>query len=112
MAAIAPALIAVGKLLSSIKLVTTALSFLVANPIALAIVGITALAVAIGVHVAKSKEETEAMKKARKEHEAITKPIEDNIKAYQDLKKATDDSMNAGLSEVEVTKSLWRNNFV
>lgn len=105
--AIGPVLSIVGRLISSIKLVSTALSFLAANPIVAVISALGLLGFAYKKHIDKANEDTEAVKKLKKAHQDVVGPINDSTKAYNDLKKSQEESIKSNLVEVEKDKILW-----
>lgn len=105
--AIGPALIILGKLTSAVKILMSTISLLCAHPLVAVVAALGLLAIKFGVARYEAEKETEAMKKAREEHEALTGPIEENIKKYDELKEAQKQSTEKALEETEMTKALW-----
>ena len=106
-AAVGPAIIIAGKMTTAIGQVSRALSYLAANPVALAIVGVVALTAAwMALSKSMQKNNTIASKMSDASKERI-REVNDQRDAYYDLKNAQAEQAEADLAQVRNTQSLW-----
>lgn len=78
-----------------------------ANPYVLLAAAITGITVALGVWAYKSDEVTQKLINERKEAENETKIVDENKKAWDELNESKQNSINAGMSEMQHYQELY-----
>lgn len=103
-AAAGPALSIMGKMASGVKAVSSALTSLAGNPVALSISGIV---LAMGGAVIAGNRMIAAMKELSEEEQALCDRIEQRKQAYESIEQAQSENLSATQAEIGKIQELW-----
>ncbi len=109
-AALPPLVIGIGQTITAVGKIKTAVTALklAAMPVSVSAIAAAAVGLAAVVYALSKQtdKETEAVRRLRKESEKRTAEINDRIKQYGELKKASEDAAAANMSEMHYIEGL------